>query len=51
MDAPDVTRHTLLRVLGKAAQGADVQRYGIFTDAAYAKLYAGVGAREIKQCK
>lgn len=37
--------------LGEAAKQANVQRYAIFHDAGYKKLYAGLGVRDIKRHK
>lgn len=55
----EVERRALLRdrvrdsnkKLGEAAKQANVQRYAIFHDAGYKKLYAGLGVREIKRHK
>jgi len=37
--------------LGTAAKNANVQRYGIFHDAGYKKLYGGLGVKKIKARK
>ncbi|MDP2321729.1 MAG: DNA damage-inducible protein D [Acidobacteriota bacterium] len=55
----EVERRALLRdrvresnkKLGEAAKQANVQRYAVFHDAGYKKLYAGLGVREIKRHK
>lgn len=39
------------KALGEAAKNANVERYAIFHDAGYKRLYAGLGIREIKKRK
>ena len=39
------------RDLGRAAQGAGVQKYGVFHDAGYKGLYGGLGKEDIKAKK